>query len=247
MDGPFGAFFMSDIPINTIGFCGKIPSKGDFVQNNLNPEFLKHWNEWLQAVIAVSKEQLEGQWLNCYLTSPIWHFSLSAGICCDSAIVGTVIPSVDQVSRHFPFTLTLEHNGTALQGWYKNTWSERFEQSILAVLEDDFKLEGWFAQLNDEKIELNSAIINVVSYESDDKIKKAWIIQGNISPALIELLHQQYNHHYGRYSLWWTLGSDLVEPCFIVTDGLPQVSQFVAMLNGQWQQHNWNTTEILKE
>lgn len=238
---------MSENIIKAIGFCGKIPSKGDFVQSNLNSEFLKHWNEWLQAVVAVSKEQLEGHWLNCYLTSPIWHFSLSAGICCDSAVLGTVIPSVDQVSRHFPFTLAVEHNGTALQGWHENTWSEKFEETILAVLEDDFDLDTWSTQLDNEKLELDKLTINVVSYESDDQIKKAWVIQGDITPKAIDLLHQQYNHHYGRYSLWWTLGSDLVEPCFIVTDGLPQVSQFVAMLNGQWQENNWNTTKILKE
>jgi type VI secretion system protein ImpM len=238
---------MSDNTISSIGFCGKIPTKGDFVQSELDSEFLKHWNEWLQAVVAVSKEQLEGHWLNCYLTSPIWHFSLSAGICCDSAVLGTVIPSVDQVSRHFPFTLAVEHSGSALQGWYKNTWSEKFEETILAVLEDDFELDAWSMKLHNEKIEISPFKTGAVSYESDDKVKKAWIIQGDISPELMDLLHQQYSHHYGRYSLWWTLGSDLVEPCFIVTDGLPQVSQFVAMLNGRWQENNWNTTKILKE
>ena len=41
---------MSREPIETIGFCGKIPSKGDFVQSNFNSDFLKHWNEWLQAI-----------------------------------------------------------------------------------------------------------------------------------------------------------------------------------------------------
>jgi len=247
LDGEFGEFFMPNNTISSIGFCGKIPTKGDFVQNELNSEFLKHWNEWLQAVISVSKEQLEGGWLNCFLTSPVWHFSLSAGICCDSAMVGTVIPSVDQVNRPFPFTLAAEHEGSALQGWYKNSWSEKFEKYILAVLEDDFELDAWYVELTDEHIEMSNLKTSTVSYESDDKVKKAWIIQGDVSPALIDLLHQQYSCHYGCYSLWWTLGSYSVEPCFIITNGLPQVSQFVAMLNGQWQENSWNITRMLKE
>ncbi|XQW83485.1 type VI secretion system-associated protein TagF [Thalassotalea piscium] len=238
---------MSENTIKSIGFCGKIPTKGDFVQSELDNEFLKHWNEWLQAVVAVSKEQLEGNWLNCYLTSPIWHFSLSAGICCESAMIGTVIPSVDQVSRHFPFTLAFEHSGSALQGWYKNTWSESFEEIILRVLDDDFDLDEWSVNLSKEKVEVNHLKTNVKSYQSDDKLKKAWVIQGDIPPSLIDLLHQQYAHHFGRYSIWWTLGSEIVEPCFIVTEGLPQVSQFVAMLNGQWQENSWNIAKILKE
>lgn len=237
---------MSDSIVNPIGFCGKIPCKGDFVQNNLSNDFLKHWNEWLQAVLAVSKEQLTDDWLNCYLTSPIWHFSISSGICCESAVLGTIIPSIDKVNRHFPFTLAVEHNGSALQGWYNNTWSEKFKETILAVLEDDFELDAWCTQLSQEKLELGNIETSTERYESEDKLKKAWVIKGRISPELIDLLHQQYSHHYGRYSLWWTLGSTFVEPCFIITEGLPQVSQFVAMLNGQWQENNWNTT-ILKE
>ncbi|MBB1383755.1 type VI secretion system-associated protein TagF, partial [Shewanella sp. SR41-2] len=48
---------MSCEPLTSVGYCGKVPSKGDFIQQNLNVDFLKNWNDWLQAVIAVSKEQ----------------------------------------------------------------------------------------------------------------------------------------------------------------------------------------------
>lgn len=235
---------MSNNPVSNIGFCGKIPCKGDFIQNNLSDDFLKHWNEWLQAVLAVSKEQLEDDWLNCYLTSPIWHFSLSPGICSDSAVLGTIIPSIDQVNRHFPFTLAFEHKHSALDAWYQNTWSEKFNETILAVLEDEFELDTWCLQLNDYVIDLFEPSSATENYESEDKLKKAWVIKGQFSPKLVDLLHQQYTHHYGRYSLWWTLGSALVEPCLIVTEGLPQVGQFAAMLNGQWQENNWNISKI---
>jgi len=60
----------------------------------------------------------------------------------------------------------------------------------------------------------------------------------------VTLLHQQYKFHFGQYSLWWTLGSDLIKPSFIVCTGLPHVSQFVSMLNGQWQQRQWNVSDI---
>jgi len=238
---------MPNDSVDMIGFSGKIPSKGDFVQNDFNGDFLKHWNEWLQAVVAVSKEQLESDWLECYLTSPVWHFSLSAGVCCDSAIKGTLIPSVDRVGRHFPFTVAIEHSNTAIQGWSDKDWSQVTEHLILDVLEDDLLLEDWFEKLSTQIPTDEITISTFINRESDDKTKKAWVIQGDISPELTDLLHHQYNQSFGAYSLWWSLGSELVEPCFIVTEGLPQVSQFVAMLNGQWQAHSWNTTKIIKE
>lgn len=237
---------MSREPIESIGFSGKIPSKGDFVQSDFNQDFLKHWNEWLQAVIAVSKEQLGQDWLDCYLTSPIWHFSLSPEVCCESSVMGTLIPSVDIVGRHFPFTVAIEHSNTAVTAWYENDWTENAEPIVLEVLEDNFDIEDWFEKISREISNVSIKTTTFSSHESDDKVKKSWVIQGSMSPKILDLLHLQYSQHYGAYSIWWTLGSELVEPCFIVTDGLPKVSQFVAMLNGQWQTYSWNTSEIIK-
>ncbi|WP_028865927.1 type VI secretion system-associated protein TagF [Psychromonas aquimarina] len=228
-----------------IGYCGKIPTKGDFIQSDFDVEFLTVWNEWLQAVIAVSKEQLEQNWLDCYLTSPIWHFSLSPGVCGDSPAIGTLIPSVDKVSRYFPFTIVAKHNLTAVQAWHENEWDSNFENKILEVLEDGLDLETWFSRFCDEPLSVDGDKISISNIESMDKVKKAWVVQGKFNPSVLQLMHQQYQQQFGYYSLWWTNGSDLVDPCFIVTDGLPQVSQFVSMLDGQWQQRDWNISEIV--
>ena len=226
------------------GYCGKIPSKGDFIQSDFDFDFLSIWSEWLQSVIAVSKEQLEQNWLDCYLTSPIWHFSLSSGVCGESAYIGTVIPSVDRVSRYFPFTVVAKHNLTAVQAWHENEWDIEFENKILEVLEDELDIDKWFETLSDKTEFLQVECIKVNDVESLDTIKKGWVIKGKHSPTVLDLLHQQYNLHFSDYSIWWTTGSDLIEPCFIVTDGLPQVSQFVSMLDGQWKKRDWNICEL---
>ncbi|WP_435237787.1 type VI secretion system-associated protein TagF [Psychromonas sp. PT13] len=226
------------------GYCGKIPSRGDFIQSDFDFEFLSIWNEWLQAVIAVSKEQLEQNWLDCYLTSPVWHFSLSPGVCGDAAFLGTLIPSVDKVNRYFPFTLVTKHNLTAVQAWHENEWDVQFEDKILQVLEDELDIDQWFSDLS-ALVELKDTNrISISNIESSDNIKKGWVIQGELGPNLVQLIHQQYNLHFGNYTLWWTTGSDLVTPCFIVADGLPPVSQFVSMLDGQWEKRDWNISQI---
>ncbi|MCG6201229.1 type VI secretion system-associated protein TagF [Psychromonas antarctica] len=237
---------MSEPVVNrSIGYCGKIPTKGDFIQSNFDIEFLQIWNEWLQAVIAVSKEQLEDNWLDCYLTSPIWHFSLSAGVCGDSAAIGTLMPSVDKVNRYFPFTIVAKHTLTAVQAWHENEWDVILETKILEALKDEFDLEIWFDKLADEVKLIDSDKISISNIESMHKIKKAWVVQGQFSPTILQLIHQQYYHQFKNYSLWWTTGSDLINPCFIVTDGLPQVSQFVSMLDGNWELRDWNISEIV--
>lgn len=226
------------------GYCGKVPSRGDFIQSDFDNEFLTLWSEWLQAVIAVSKEQLEKKWLDCYLTSPVWHFSLSAGVCGESATFGTLIPSVDKVNRYFPFTMVAKHELTAVQAWHENEWDAEFENKILEVLEDELDIDIWFNTFSEKLSPLDSSKISISNIESTDNIKKGWVIKGEVSPSILDLIHQQYNVKFGNYTLWWTNGSDLVEPCLIVTDGLPQVSQFASMLNGQWIEHDWNVSEI---
>lgn len=225
------------------GYCGKIPSKGDFIQSDFDFDFLSIWSEWLQSVIAVSKEQLEQNWLDCYLTSPIWHFSLSPGVCGESAYIGTVIPSVDRVSRYFPFTVVAKHDLTAVQAWHENEWDTDFENKILEVLEDDLNIDVWFDSLSDQIEFKNTSDISISNLESSDSIKKGWVIKGEGSSSILWLMHQQYTQHFGDYSIWWTAGSDLIEPCLIITDGLPQVSQFVSMLDGQWKKRDWNICE----
>ncbi|MCK5817738.1 MAG: type VI secretion system-associated protein TagF [Psychromonas sp.] len=227
---------------NTIGYYGKIPSKGDFIYNDFNLDFIYHWNEWMESIITVSKEQLEGNWLDCYLTSPIWHFSLSEGVCCENAIFGSIIPSIDKKSRYFPFSIVKSHHATAVQAWSKNSWDLEFEKIILEVLEDDFDLLKW-----DNKLQfLPKWFDPIVSYYNEVKennTHNTMLIMGLETDNIETLLDQQYKLRFQSYSLWWTRGSDLVAPSLIITEGLPPVNLFSSMLDGHWKDRNWNISE----
>ena len=225
-----------------LGYCGKIPSKGDFIQNDVNLEFFDRWNEWIDSVIFTSQEQLAEKWLEYYLTSPIWHFSLSSGVCCQNAIFGSIIPSIDKINRSFPFTIVTSHEATAVQAWSNNTWDVIFEELILEVLEDDFDLSQWDKKLKMSP-ELFDSIISFNNNVTRNKSNKAMVILGLQNNKIEALLDQQYQLQFSQYSLWWTRGSDFVEPCFIVTEGLPPVNQFSSMLNGDWQKRNWNISK----
>jgi type VI secretion system ImpM family protein len=91
--------------MDTTGFFGKLPSHGDFVSRRLSRDFLDVWDGWLQHCMAESKATLGENWLNVFLTSPIWRFAMTPGACGDEAYIGVLTPSVDRVGRYFPLSI----------------------------------------------------------------------------------------------------------------------------------------------
>ncbi len=87
-----------------IGFCGKLPARGDFVASGLPRRFVEGWHDWMQRMLAGSRRLLGEDWLAAWLEAPVWRFALSPGICGPDAALGLWMPSVDRVGRHFPLT-----------------------------------------------------------------------------------------------------------------------------------------------
>ena len=88
-----------------VGFCGKLPARGDFVASGLPRRFVEPWHDWLQCVLAASRQALGDDWLPAWLAAPVWRFALAPGVCGPDAAVGLWLPSVDRVGRYFPLTL----------------------------------------------------------------------------------------------------------------------------------------------
>jgi type VI secretion system protein ImpM len=92
MSGSFGAF-------------GKIPSMGDFFRIALPSAFVDPWDAWLQGSMVAARQGLGARWQDCYLSAPIWRFTLSAGLAGPLPVTGVLMPSIDRVGRQFPLTL----------------------------------------------------------------------------------------------------------------------------------------------
>lgn len=88
-----------------IGFFGKLPGYGDFVQRNVCPEFVKYWDNWLLKSLSSSREQLGDAWRNKYFNSPIWRFVISQDTVSHTPVAGFIMPSVDKAGRCYPFTV----------------------------------------------------------------------------------------------------------------------------------------------
>lgn len=237
-------------PGTGLGFYGKFPIRGDFVTRNLPMEFVKPWDQWLQSGVAASREQLGDDWLKTYLTSPLWRFVLSSGLCGNQCWAGVMMPSVDRVGRYFPLTIV-----TAVQGcsglpdllWGLGPWFERLEDLALTALENDFEPEGFETSLAQLQLPSPLCSQNDARHEPvirGDAGRVAFRIglhePGYLTPAFARLSAMLLEKYLPAYSLWNTEGSERVEGSLIACEGLPPVDSFASFLTGCWGTRGWN-------
>lgn len=228
------------------GFYGKFPELGDFVNRRLPRAYLDPWDEWLQGAIASSREQLADGWLDYYLSAPIWSFVLSGGLCGEMPWAGLLMPSVDRVGRYYPLTLAtslpLDVNPLQLSVDGKDWFDASAVVMLTALDEQGFDMDtfdGRVTALGDlSQVAESGALSSQFGYGS------AWRIPLNsnagIAPVLPGLMHQLVLQRLGPYSLWWTAGSQYVEPSMLLTADMPATSDFAALLTGDWKGGGWD-------
>jgi type VI secretion system protein ImpM len=231
------------------GLFGKIPHQSDFVTHHLPVSFTEHWHHWLQSSISISREQLEEEWLERYMISPVWYFSMMPGIAHEKSVAGVVIPSVDEIGRHFPLTIahTGEHDCWAAY-LYGEEWYNAIEQIALLALADDVTYTRLIGELEALETPEFSALPNYTTQSAMHAFKSGQVIsqspQQTKQDLALSLLPQAYKQRYGQHSLWWTKGSSTVNPCLAISSNLPDPGQFAAMLDGNWQRWGWTEESI---
>ena len=83
------------------GFYGKVPAIGDFFSRNLSQASIQVIDQWLQEGLVFIR-QTDDDWLDSYLTAPVWQFVLPAGTIAEHAFAGVLMASVDSIGRYFP-------------------------------------------------------------------------------------------------------------------------------------------------
>lgn len=242
---------LSGHPGTPVGFYGKVPVRGDFVTRHLPMEFIMPWDGWLQSGIAASREQMGEAWLETYLTSPLWRFVLSSGLCGAARWAGVVMPSVDRVGRYFPLTIVSPVNGSRGLAYLLSsagTWFDQIEELALTALDNDFNLDTFetaLARLQLPLLEVNPKDIrpkkNKDRNEEGRTAFQVGMSKSSDTPhAFAGLSEMLLKNYIPSFSLWNTGGSERVEGSLIACEGLPPVDVFSSFLNGRWQQHGWN-------
>jgi type VI secretion system protein ImpM len=91
-----------------VGFFGKIPSRGDFVQAGLSRQFTRPWDDWVQAILPECRRLLGDGWDAAWGVDASWRFMLSGGQCGPRPVLGLFLPSLDSAGRCFPLAIAAE-------------------------------------------------------------------------------------------------------------------------------------------
>lgn len=87
------------------GLFGKVPSKGDFLNDGLPAAFVQPWDDWVKATLRHGAIRMGAQWAACFLSCPVWRFLLAPNVCGPAAWTGIIASSADGVGRPYPLTL----------------------------------------------------------------------------------------------------------------------------------------------
>jgi type VI secretion system protein ImpM len=236
---------------NHPGFYGKIPSNGDFVSRHLPRTFIEPWDQWLQESISTSREQLKDKWLDNYLTSPIWRFALPGGVCDDGSWTGLVMPSVDHAGRYFPLTVAVPVNdshGLLHIADTEEPWFTELEHIALSALDQNNNLDSFMQNINDlgvpdcasDTTKTQQSETSVPDLASSDNWRFAITETEPVSSNLSSLMEQFLAQRFPQFTLWWTNGSDQVEPSILICNKLPPTQGYSALLSGNWDQWGWD-------
>jgi len=197
------------------GWFGKMPSLGDFASRRLPASWIDAWDGWLQQELVRSRAALgDDDWLALYLVAPVRRFWLAPGLLAPPAWLGVLMPSVDSVGRHFPFTLA-----TALpagrdylfDALANDNWLDAADAVARQVLDPLFDVAA-----------LESAVLEMPALHGERRAE---------SHAGTRLAQQLRDTNPDLRCAWWCEGACAASD-FIVAPALPDRAHFDALLHG---------------
>lgn len=230
------------------GWYGKMPSLGDFAHRRLSMEFINTWDAWLQSSLAASRSHLADEWLEIYLTSPMWRFELMPGVCGSNAWAGILMPSVDKVGRHFPLTLALELQlqppfDAASRILAAEAWFQGLEKVALSALDIDFlpdDLERDLALLPfpappAPRPDQDRAVNELARWWQDPSAAPE-CVDVPVETSVVEIVRATAGNAFGAScvgkSLWWSRAGECAPTELHCCSGLPPAHYFAVLLQG---------------
>jgi type VI secretion system protein ImpM len=239
----------------SVGFFGKLPCNGDFLQRRVPQAFLEVWDPWLQECVHTSRQALQESWLSAYLTSPLWRFVLPSAVCGSGAYAGVLAPSVDRVGRYFPLTLVTQVDVDTCPLEFATQcapWFEALESLVVTTMEASSIDLQWFddrvaslvPQLDEAKQQSTRRLLELFECSRFPEQGASWRAPlhtaAGLQAAINGFAYRDLAAQLRPASIWWTEGSAATAPSWLCLRGLPTPEHYGAMLSGQWTAHGWS-------
>lgn len=253
-----------DMNAMRLGCFGKIRNCGDFISRHVPYAIEQSFTQWLEAGLVETKERFQQQWLDFFLTSPVWNFVIDKP---DSApvIVGTMMPSMDKVGRYYPLIVVQTINQ---EGGLNVSLLEEVETLMLSTLDKGVEQEQFIQALDqlNENAETESrlkkqrqghiplsqlrAVFTEGNQQVTETVTKLLIDQNGLMPTENQMpnLYRHESEISGNLSsIWWTKGSEHMSPTVLLCQGFPPIAGIHATLDGDWNGSGWLSVNAVEE
>ena len=200
------------------GWFGKMPALGDFASRRLPDDWIAGWDDWLQRELVRSRAELgDDAWLSLYLVAPVRRFWLAPGVLAGRAWLGVLMPSVDNVGRHFPFTLAVPlpaGHDDIVDALANSNWLDAADETARQVLDPAFDVGA-----------LEQSLLDMPALHGERRTE---------AHAGITLAEQLRAACTPLRSAWWCEGAERAEQ-FMLAAALPAGAAFDALLRERAQ------------
>ena len=216
-----------------VGFFGKLPGTGDFVQRRLPVSFVDAWDRHFEQAVSASRARLGDDWAQVWRDAATWRFVLPPGLCGERAWAGVIGAAADRVGRCFPMVIVapLADAAAIVAALRNDAWfaaAERAHHESQARGEDAETFDARVAALPEPaaRTAMAPAILPAVDWQRASPCRLPLPSQAD-TDWLCALWAQLPPGH----ALWWTLGASRMPASALVTGGLPEPAVYAGMLD----------------
>jgi type VI secretion system protein ImpM len=216
-----------------VGFYGKLPGAGDFVQRRLPSSFVAGWDRHFQRAVETARRELGRQWTAAYRQGLPWRFVLPAQVCGNGMWCGLIGPAEDRLGRGFPMVLAAPYAGDVASVVGNGEWFDLLERVYRSAQYEPVSVETFDARVAALPHPLAKAMDTASLWRGLDWDSGQWQLALPTSAAAGVLLAEtwkQLSLHPGAWCLWWTQGAGRL----LATRGLPgSYAALLEPLSGQ--------------
>ena len=233
MPDPTGGLSMA-----SVGFFGKLPGAGDFVQRRLPPRFVEVWDAHFEQAVHASRQTLGEGWAPAYRASPLWRFVLSPQVCGESAWAGVFGPAQDRVGRCFPMVLAAPVAAVEIDALLRGggAWFDALARTHAHGQRDGSVDAAGFDALVAALPGPAPMIVSMGLFPDLDLGQaNHWRLPlptRAIDTGALAALWQRLAERGGPCCLWWSEGGGRVPPGMLATRGLPAPAAYAGFLDG---------------
>ncbi|WP_413480928.1 type VI secretion system-associated protein TagF [Serratia proteamaculans] len=192
-------------PTTSIGWYGKIPSAGDFLQRRLPDLVVNNWAHWFHNGLVNLQRNPPGPNGHPFSNAPVWNFVIPATLGSQYVQMGCLLPARDRVGRHYPICalrLFCQQDWRMQQLNMAAEWYNQLGHRLLNGVRNGFSAEQLDRSLLEipvlasPPVETDSEILSIIGFQHPDVPGLGWQQAADcFDPA-------QYT------SFWWTNQAD---------------------------------------